>query len=97
MYDLPSNPSEMKTLSEGLQDIAPSLQLNIEDNELVSLINRMVQDSGNLYEQMKKVGDENERYWVGKQLEDEKLRRGSAKIVDNRLFLSSETIIPMMT
>lgn len=93
---MPQQEDNLK-VQENVIEIAPSLELDVNDDELVKLINTMVQDSGDLYETMLKVGSDNEKYWQGKQLEDERLRRGAAKIIDNRLFLSGETIIPIMT
>lgn len=89
--------NEHKEIQEGVNDVAPSLRLEIEDAQLIKDINKMLSESESLQEKMKKIGEENEGYWKGKQLEEQKLRRGTAKIVNNRLFMSAETIIPIMT
>lgn len=82
---------------EGINDIAPSLKLDIDDDQLVQDINKFLADSATLKEKMDQVGEDNERYWEGRNLDAERVRRQSLKINDPRMWLSLETIIPIAT
>lgn len=89
--------NEPEKNQEGVEGEGLLLSLNIPDTDLISEINRMIEDSESLFEKMKKIAEGNVNYWKGEQIDIEKLRRGSVPVVDNRLFLSGETIIPIMT
>ena len=82
---------------EEVIDLSPSLTLDIKDEELVSTINRLVSEAETGRNEMIDKGELNEKYWKGNQLDETQLKDFQARIVDNRLFLSLETIIPIMT
>lgn len=89
--------NEMGQVKEGINDVVSSLQIDIDDAVLVADIDKMLNESEPLFQSIRRIGESNEKMWLGKQLDDEKVRRGKTKIIDNRLFLSAETIIPIMT
>jgi len=82
---------------EGVEDTSPSLELDLKDDELIKTIDALVKESSGTKADMDKRGRENELYWKGNQLNEQKMRPHQSKIVDNRLFMSLETIIPIMT
>lgn len=86
-----------KKIVEGINDQIPSLRIDISDDQLIKDINQFIGESANLQEEMNRIGAENENYWEAKQLEQERIKRGKSKVVDNRLWLSLETIIPIAT
>lgn len=81
---------------EGIE-IAPSLEFKKSDEELIKIINQMESESKGHQAEMQKKGEDNERYWKGVQLDKRKIEDWRSQIVDNRIFLSAETIIPIMT
>lgn len=82
---------------ESIDEISPTLKLDIPDDDLVRDINKLVSESENKREDLNKVGKDNENYWKADQIDPVRLQDWQSKIVDNRLFMSVETVIPIMT
>src|SRR5258708_9019879 len=76
-------------------DPIPELALSMDDEELRSLTAKWKAKWFNspLKGELEKKQKENERYWLGKQSEDE----GSRPLVDNLIFNSLEEALPVAT
>ena len=86
-----------KIYEEGVSEIAPSLKLDIDDDELVKTIDILIESAEGKKNEVMKLGAKNEKYWKAIQLDPLKTEDWRSQIVDNRIFLSMETIIPIMT
>jgi len=82
---------------ENAGEVLEELTLEMEDKELISLINKKIQIGRSDYEKLDQIGDINERYWLGKQIDSRKLRDFRSKVVENVIFQTVETIIPIIT
>lgn len=88
---------KQESKSEEVTDLVTSLTLDMEDEELVSTIDTLVSESSKNAEAMEKLGEDNEKYWKGHQLDPSKFHDHQTPVNDNRIFLSTETVIPIMT
>lgn len=89
-----------KTQKEAVEDkdeILDELSLDIKDTELVSLINKRIEKARKDYDELDRIGNENENYWLGKQIDIKKLRDFKSRVVENVIFQSVETIVPIIT
>lgn len=91
-----SKPTDEKA-TEDKSEVLDELTLDIEDTELVALINKRLETARPFYEELEKVGAENENYWLGRQIDKKKLRDYKSKVVENVTFQTVETIIPIIT
>lgn len=76
-----------------------SLEYEANENDLLSAIIQAVKEASPLKDLMDDIGDKNELYWrKGTDIEEEKkIHPKKSKIKDNRVFMSVETIIPIVT
>src|SRR3990167_2677855 len=85
---------------ENTEDIkieAPSLELDIEDDELVRRINKLINSGTTLFDKIKARANINRKYWKGEQLDTALIKDYQAKIVNNILFRNMETMLPIIT
>lgn len=75
----------------------PTLDLDIEDAELVKRINKMIASGTTLQEKILARANINRKYWKGEQLDTKKLKDYQAKVINNILFRNMETILPIIT
>jgi hypothetical protein len=78
------------------------LELKAEDDDLISAINRAMEEARPLKELMDQIGENNKIYWQkGTDLYEDNTgvvqHPNKSKVVDNRIFMSVETILPMVT
>jgi hypothetical protein len=73
------------------------IDVNTKDDDLVKIINFWMKESSNLHEEMKRVQDENEKYYKGIQTKKGEIPNHQSDAVDNRIFTSIETIVPIIT
>jgi len=86
----------MSELDEVIQAERDFLEYKANDDDLLSAINAAIKESVPMKELVDKIGKRNETYWQrGTDLEEEK-HPNKAQIIDNRIFMSVETIIPMV-
>ena len=74
-------------------DKEPILSLDLSDDELISLSERRKSAFEKYYRPIKVKQDANKKYWLGKQYGSDKPDQG----VDNMIFESTETALPLMT
>lgn len=74
-----------------------SLEYKAKDSELLKAIEKAVADTEKVKRDMDKRGEKNVAYWKGNQLDDTQIHAKRAKIVDNRVFMALETMLPIMT
>lgn len=82
---------------EGMAEVKDFFTIEKTDSELVSMINAKVQGAYTEYEKLKKEGQTNERYWAQNQLEGINLYWHNSRIVQNRIYMSVETMVPIIT
>ena len=63
-YDFIPLVEDLKPVEEK-QDSLDELTLEIEDSELVSLINKRIQVAKADYDDLERIGNQNENYWLG--------------------------------
>ena len=74
------------------------LELETKDEDLVGAINSAIAESVPLKEKIDKEGKRAEQYWQdGTSADLSQVHPKKAKIVNNRIFMSIETIIPILT
>lgn len=67
------------------------------DTELLAQINAWEQESDTVYGLLKRVWDENLNYYHGIQTGVEKIYGKNSKAVENRIWMATETMIPIVT
>lgn len=88
---------DQKEAVEKKDDVLDEFSLDIEDSELVSLIDKRIGKAKEDYDKLDSIGSQNENYWLGKQLDIKKLRDFKSRVVENVIFQSVETIVPIIT
>ncbi len=75
-----------------------SLEYKAKDTDLIVAIDTAVREAKPLKDYVDKIGKRNETYWrKGTEVDPKKIHPARAKIVVNRIFMSVETILPMLT
>ena len=82
---------------EGKGESVDELYLEMEDLELCTLIDKRIESVREENANLERVGNENENYWLGKQIDRKKLRDFKSRIVENVIFQSIETVVPIIT
>lgn len=89
--------SDSKDTTELQGEVLDELRLDISDEELSKLIDRRIEYAKKDYDDLSRIRSENENYWLGKQIDRRKLRDFQSRIVENVIFQSIETIVPIIT
>jgi len=87
--DTPNDPSIIG------EDIEPSVDLS--DEELVVLANKWMQDAESYHDTLKTIQDKNAKYYFGNQTDMEEIPRYKSNVVENRIFMGIETVVPIIT
>lgn len=95
-YTPPSDMDE-STLKEGVIERLPELSLDTPDPELAHNIGTAIQTGMALHEELRHIRDMNEAYWLGNQLKQEEMTTRKVRPIENREFLSIETLVPIVT
>ena len=75
-----------------------SLEYDAKDADLITAIDNAIEEAKGLKDYVDLIGKRNEKYWKeGTELDYRKIHPKRAKITDNRIFMSVETILPMLT
>lgn len=74
--------------------LLPELTLSMDDGALISLKRDWIKEWDKFLPLIKKAQDRNERYWLGQQT---KMVDGDTSTVDNLIFESLETFLPIAT
>ena len=70
-------------------------EFETKDEDLVSIVNSWVEDAKPLASEVLKKAKLNEKYWLGDQLDEKKIKKGRSRIVNNKIFVSMETLGPV--
>jgi len=90
---------EQKTneLEETILTERQSLEYKAKDDDLIRAINSAVKESKSLKDIVDEIGAKNELYWKkGTNIKDSDIHPKKAKSSDNKIFMSIETILPMI-
>src|SRR3990167_420555 len=84
--------------SEGAQSVVTDyFTIDTPDSELVTMIDKKISSARGENQKREEEGNRNERYWGADQLKGINLRWHNSRIVQNRIYLGLETMIPIMT
>lgn len=85
--------------SEGVVESLDELTLTLDDSELIKLKKEYENTwrKSDAFNRVKTLGDKNERYWLGKQGEDNELIVEKKPYVENIIFEGLETFLPIAT
>lgn len=85
--------------AEGLVQSFDELDLTLDDEELIALKKEYENTwkKSDAFNRVKSLGDKNERYWLGKQGEDNELVVEKKPYVENIIFEGLETFLPIAT
>jgi len=87
----PYTTNEANEVQEGLNVELEELKVDLSDDQIIGITNKYVARSKESRATLDKMYDENRLYYLGKQLGKNK------QVVDNRIFTSVETIVPIAT
>lgn len=92
------NASELETQEGVVSDKSPELTLDMDNEKLVRLTESWKRnwEGSDVYAEWSKNGEENEKYWKGKQYQ-KTVVAGKREYVDNVIFESLETYLPQTT
>lgn len=81
----------------GYVDERPILSIDTNDKELISNFNRWIKDSQSFWNNtkgynLKSVRAQNERYYLGKQIDKSKLYQYQVPYIDNQIYVGSQAI-----
>lgn len=87
--------------SEGEIDKRPTLSLETPNDKLAKIIDERISNELKRKGEIDRVNEINEKFYLGNQLIDGKgtpfnIFDGEARVVDNRIFLSIDTIVPIL-
>lgn len=89
------NPDSMNPVASG--DVKDDLDLLPSDEELVTKINNWKFESRNYHEELLQAQKKSEDYYLGKQTKKDRVPAHLSDFVQNRIFESVETIVPIIT
>jgi hypothetical protein len=89
-------------MAENFEDVVTSYRRNLEynasDEDLLSAIERAINESSELKLKIDRIGENNQQYWqVGKRKDDIIIHPKKSKTTVNRIFTDIETSIPIIT
>ncbi len=82
-------------INEGLVEQKELLKVTMPDDELIRQINKDMQSAMPLYSKMKAIQDENEKYYLGEQIDKNKFDY-EIPTAENLLYMATETIISIV-
>lgn len=93
-FSLSDDTNKSKTTGQGQIDLVPELQLEMDDQELVDLAENWEAKYKGYEAKIKKLQDENENYWLGKQFDGGSEGR---PMMDNIIYEAVETYRALAT
>ncbi len=93
---LPKRIESSAVQSEGVLEIRDSLNLDLTDGEIVSIIDKRLGEASTIKGSIDKINERNEKFYLGDQLDESQLYEHEPRIIDNRIFLDIETITPIL-
>lgn len=91
---MPENDTAFK---EGPQETKDYYTIADSDADLVKKVNKFLSSNKSEHDKRVNEGKRNERYWGDDQLKGISLRWHNSRIVQNRIYLGVETMVPIMT
>lgn len=82
---------------EGPDEVQDYFTIDKDDSELVEMIDRKIRNAYSDYEKLRTEGRLNERYWAEDQLKGIQLYWHNSRIVQNRIYMGVETMVPIIT
>lgn len=82
---------------EGVGEVQDFWTIDTPDSELVTMINNKFNIASDEWEKFKTEGKKNERYWMPNHLEGIDLYWHQSKIIQNRIYMGVETMVPIIT
>jgi len=90
--------NEQTEIEEAILAERRSLEYKAKDEDLIKAIDSAIKESIPLKDFIDAIGKSNEKYWKkGTEIDQKTIHPKRAKIIDNRIFMSVETILPMLT
>lgn len=87
---------EFETKDGIIGEFAPELKLDIDDKDLIKMKKGWIDKWVNATKTLQKIQERNEKYWLGQHFTDIEMSEAEP-LVDNRLFSSLETFLPIAT
>lgn len=91
------NKEKENKVAEGINEEYPLLNLEIDDDEIIFRVNKMVDMSEPYYRSNLERSVNNRKYWTGNQLDVDQMKDYQSKIVSNIIFRNLETTLPIIT
>ena len=73
----------------------PTIELS--DDELISLTTRWMEESDIYHNELLRAQTKNEQYYLGNQTEMDLVPAHSSNVVENHIFMGTETVVPIAT
>lgn len=86
-----------ETAEGAIGELTPELKLSMEDDELIELSKEWKSAWSPYEKELAKSQDDNEKYWLGRQYEGSSQANDGHALVDNLIFESLETFLPIAT
>lgn len=86
-----------ENISEIILTERKALEYTAKDEDIVKLVDDRISEANKKKSEIDKKAAINEKYWRGEQLDTTKIPDTRAKIVDNKIFQSLETMLPILT
>jgi len=86
-----------KDLQEIILSERKAIELDMKDDELVRLIDTRINEARSVKDKIDTKADKNEKYWLGNQLDLTKIPESRSKAVDNKIYMATETMVPILT
>lgn len=86
-----------ESMKEGVLEHRQAISVKSSDDELILVANNWIGEAKTLHDKYLKKQNKNEKYYLGNQLELDKLDEYQAKIILNKVFQSLETVLPRAT
>lgn len=93
-YSLVAPVNKVGDIPEPVDTLLPELTLDMKDEDLIALKREWTKQWNSVKEQVEKIQNENENYWLGKQFNPSD---NAKPMVDNLIFESLETFLPIAT
>ncbi len=90
-------PTVAEDTKEGAGEIQQWSTIDTSDADLIKIINKRIQNATKDFEELRTEGLRNERYWSKDHLQGIDLRWHNSRIVQNRIYLNVETMVPIIT
>lgn len=86
-----------ETTEGAIGELTPELKLSMDDDELIELSKEWKSAWSPYEKELAKSQDDNEKYWLGRQYEGSSRASDGHALVDNLIFESLETFLPIAT